>query len=256
MRRSERFEIGERARLDVRLPSGLVDVRTGAAGTIEVVVEASDPESFDIARVGDTVSVRPPSRWGLRGRTTVAVVVPDGTEVELSTTSADVRMGGSLGPVRVRTTSGDVEIDAVARLELGTTSGDARVGTVHGDASITTVSGEARVGTVAGRVQGSAVSGDLRIAHVGGDVRFGTTSGDVRIERCDGSDIALKSISGDLVLGLPTGISVEADLSTTSGRATLPVPAPPSAGEEPRRPVRLALRSVSGDLTIQRAAPR
>lgn len=255
MRRSERFEVGDRALVDVRLPSGLVDVRTGPAGAIEIVVEAADPDSFDIALVGDTVSVRPPSRWGLRGRTSVAVVAPEGCELELSTTSADVRVIGRFGATRVRTTSGDVEVHSVDRLELGTTSGDVRVRAVQGDASVTTVSGDARVGTVGGRVQGSAVSGDLHIDHVGGDVRFGTTSGDVRIDRCDGSDIALKSISGDLHLGLPPGLTVEADLSTTSGRANLPEPAPPSADGAPRRSVRLALRSVSGDLTIQRVPP-
>ena len=53
---------------------------------------------------------------------------------------------------------------------------------------------------------------------------IGTTSGDVRIDRADGSSIGVKCISGDVTLGLPAGIRVEPDISTLSGRTSLPTP--------------------------------
>ena len=53
----------------------------------------------------------------------------------------------------------------------------------------------------------------------------------------------------DVRIGLPSGIRVEADLSTVSGRASLPDPA--AAGGD-RRPVRLRLKTVSGDIRVER----
>ena len=79
----------------------------------------------------------------------------------------------------------------------------------------------------------------------------GSTSGDVRVNRCCGSDIAVRSISGDVRVGLPSGIRVEAEISTLSGRASLPEPAP-SSDQGDRRPVRLHLKTVSGDIRVER----
>jgi hypothetical protein len=58
-------------------------------------------------------------------------------------------------------------------------------------------------------------------------------------------------VSGDIAIGLPGGIRVEPDISTLSGRTKLPS-RPPAATTEPRRPVRVRLRSVSGNITIER----
>jgi DUF4097 and DUF4098 domain-containing protein YvlB len=123
---------------------------------------------------------------------------------------------------------------------------------VGDDSRLSAVSGDYSGRSVGGRFHASTASGDIRVGHVGGDVEVATTSGDIRIERCDGDDITARSVSGDVSVGLPTGIRVDADLSTLSGRTTLPEPTPSSA-DEPRRPVRLRLRSVSGDLRVERA---
>ena len=62
----------------------------------------------------------------------------------------------------------------------------------------------------------------------------------------------MKTVSGDITVGLPSGIRVDADINTLSGRTRLPDPA---AGDPaaPRRPVRLRLRSVSGNIRVERA---
>ena len=78
-----------------------------------------------------------------------------------------------------------------------------------------------------------------------------STSGSTRIGHCDGSEISVRSISGDVRMGLPSGIRVEADISTVSGKASMPEPAAPTPGE--RRPVRVKLKTVSGDIRITRS---
>lgn len=80
------------------------------------------------------------------------------------------------------------------------------------------------------------MSGDVDLGDVGGRVEITTTSGDVRI-------------------GLPTGIRVCPELTTFTGTTRLPEPRRDTGedGERPRRLVRLTVKSVSGDIDIQRA---
>jgi len=62
-------------------------------------------------------------------------------------------------------------------------------------------------------------------------------------------------VSGDITIGLPSGIRVDPDLATFSGKTRLPRPRPESSApsEVPRRLVRVAVKTVSGDITIERA---
>ncbi|HVE19412.1 MAG TPA: DUF4097 family beta strand repeat-containing protein, partial [Ilumatobacteraceae bacterium] len=119
------------------------------------------------------------------------------------------------------------------------------------DTNISSVSGDCTVQHVGGRLEATLTSGDLRVELCDGDVLIASTSGDVRVGRCCGTDISVRSISGDVRVGLPAGIRVEAELSTLSGRAMLPDPVPASDHTDPR-PVRLQLKTVSGDIRVER----
>jgi DUF4097 and DUF4098 domain-containing protein YvlB len=252
--RNERWEVGERPSLDIRVPVGTVEVHTGDAGIVQITIDANDVDEFEVLKSGDRISVRHPSRWGRRGRNTrLIAIVPVGTDVELSSTSGEVRLSGVLGVVRIHTASGDIEVGDASRLDITTASGDFSCGDVLGEAHISSISGSCTVHRVGGRLDATLTSGSLRIDNCDGDLGIVTTSGDVRIGRCAGSDIAVRSISGDVRLGLPSGIRVEADISTLSGQAKLPDPAPASDLGD-RRPVRLQLKTVSGDIRIERTA--
>ena len=251
MNRHEQWPVGDRPSVDIGVPVGFVEVRTGPAGSIEVLLESAAASDFEISKTGDRVSVRHPSRWSLRGRSCrLMVTAPLGTDVTVDSASAEVRLSGSFGAVRVRTASGDVTVDAATRLDITTASGDVTCTGVEHDASVTSISGNCTVSRAGGRLEVSLTSGDLRVEHCEGDLRFGSTSGSAQVTHCNGSDISLRSISGDVRLGLPTGIRVDADLSTVSGRAHLP-DATPTTGE--RRPVRLKVKTVSGDIRLERS---
>jgi hypothetical protein len=252
MSRNERWEVGQRPSLDVRVPVGTIEVFASDAGVVQLTIDAGDAEDFEVFNSGDRISVRHPSRWGRRGRNTRVVAhVPAGTDVELSSTSGEVRLVGRLGVVRVHTASGDVEVGDAVRLDVTTASGAVSCGDVSGDAHVSSISGDCTLHRIGGRLDAALTSGDLRIEVCAGDVGIVSTSGDVRLGHCDGGDIAVRSISGDVRLGLPSGIRVEAEISTLSGRATMPEPAPASDLGD-RRPVRLQLKTVSGDIRIER----
>lgn len=252
MSRNEQWQVGERPLLDVRVPVGSIEIFSGAEGIVQLTVDAPDADDFDIFKAGDRVSVRHPSRWRMRGRNSrIVAQVPAGTDVEVNSTSGEVRLTGRLGAVRVHTASGNIEVGDAARLDITTASGQLTGGAIGGEATISSVSGDCTLRCVDGTLAATLTSGDLRVDECGGDLTVASTSGDVRVSRCRGSDISVRSISGDVRVGLPTGIRVEAEISTLSGRASLPDAAPSAVGGE-RRAVRLHLKTISGDIRVER----
>lgn len=230
MRRDATFTVVGHVHLDIDLTAGAVLVRTAASGTVTVSVDTANAADFSIVLMGDTIV----AKAGRRSRSARLVIdCPAGSDVSVRGASLDVTARGPLGSLRVQTASGDVEADDLVRLDATTASGDLRIGLVRT------------------AVSGTTASGDLRIERVGGDIDFGSASGDVSVGCCDGSSIAIRSLSGDLRIGLPSGIRVEPEISTLSGRVTLPSPAARVEGE--RRSVRLRLRTVSGDVRVERA---
>ncbi len=241
MRRTETFTswtgatTGNRTMLTVDLPSGTIEVRSSESSTLTVHLDTDQPDDWEVSQFGDTVTVRAPRRRGLRLRSAkVYVEAPTGTHLDLNAASADITLSGALGEVRVRSASGDIRAGTVDRLDASTASGDIRVGTVRG------------------RLTAGTASGDIRVDQVSDDAEASTASGDIRIDRFEGAAVDAKSVSGDIQLGLPAGIRVEPDIATMSGRTTLPKPAVAAPTVEPRRTVRVRLRSVSGDVTIER----
>ena len=215
------------------MASGQLEVRAFDAQHVTVDLDTDHADDWDISPFGDTIVVRAPRRRRTRSAK-LALQVPTGTNISIDAASADMVMHGTLGDVRVRTASGDLRADDVERIDFGSASGDVKVR------------------TVTGRLTASTASGDVRADRVGDDCQCGTASGDVRIDRCDGDTIEVKTVSGDILVGLPAGIRVDPDIATLSGRTRLPSPRPAAAGDAPRRNVRLRLRAVSGDITIER----
>jgi DUF4097 and DUF4098 domain-containing protein YvlB len=247
-----RFDVSAHARFECDVVSGEVRVRNGVDGAISVTVETADPGTIEVVQLGDSVSVRRPAGWGGRRRQVVVTAeVPAGTDLRISATSAEVRLDGTFGSSRVHAVSGDITIDTIDRGEVDSGSGDIQL-RASGSLEVSSLSGDINVHHVRGTLRASLTSGDLRADMVDGDVEVATMSGDVVIGRCDGDEIALRSVSGDLRLGLPAGITVEPEISTVSGSTTLPGGgAQPVDG--PRRRVRLRLRTVAGDIRLERA---
>lgn len=253
MRRDEHFQVGERAHLVVDIPAGDLQVSVVESGVIRVSVDASNVDGFEIAQIGDTVTVTESARWLSRSRNVrIAAEVPTRADITVKSASSSVSARGALGAVRVRSQSGDIDLDEVQRLDVSTASGDARVNIVNGDAGFKTASGDIAVQSTSGRLGASSASGDLVAQYVGGGVDVGTASGDVMIGRCNGDDVNVKTVSGDIRVGLPSGIRVEPEINTISGSVTLPKQAAPATPGVERRTVRVRLRSTSGDIRISR----
>lgn len=262
---SQQFTVGTSPGLNVKIQAGRVDIAEGPPGVIGIDVDTREPDNMEIHQSGDTVFVSDNrSGWVVRGNVRVTATVPPGTDVEVGSASADVYIDSEVCGLIVRTASGDLNFKDAETLEVKTASGNVRGDRVDQDVRVNSASGDIWIGRVGGRFTAALASGDVRTDEVGGDLRANSASGDIRIDRFRGDELTLKSVSGDLVIGLPKGIRLEAEINTLSGDVLLPTPtppeppAPPAAGETaqpqrseaPKRRVRMSAKTVSGDIRI------
>ncbi|MCU0607537.1 MAG: DUF4097 domain-containing protein, partial [Candidatus Edwardsbacteria bacterium] len=141
---------------------------------------------------------------------------------KLATASGDVSLSGCRGDVSVSSASGDIELSDCPELkaQVQTASGDIGLSGCAGSAAVQTVSGDAEIG----------FDGDLSVTSVSGDVSADvanarnvvvhSTSGDVGLEISSAApapQLAMVSISGDVELSLPDGVSAALEAVTTSG---------------------------------------
>jgi hypothetical protein len=248
---SHAFEVGERPRLEIRVPSGRVDIARGVPGRIEIEVSGPGRDRVEVGQFGDTVVVGRPDGFG-RGKVNVAAIVPEGCDVEANLGAADLRADVAVGDASIRSAAGDVRLESAKNLMVSLASGDLDVEEIRGRARITTASGDVAVRAVDGDLVCSTASGDVAIGDVTGEVTVKTASGDVRLSRCEGSEVRVSTVSGDTCVGLPPGRRVEVDINSLTGRVRLPERAQ-TGDAEPRSTVRLRCVSVSGDVEVRRA---
>lgn len=263
----------ERARLKVRNPAGDVKIETGdvAETTVELVpLNESDAtrqaiEKANVTARGDDVIVELEGgrgwsvtigSWGIgSAKVSVRITCPNGSDLECDTASAGVRVAGTLGTARIRTASGDLQLDRVeGSLEAKSASGDIQVEHVEGRAAVNTVSGDVGVRTAMSGLAVNSVSGDAVVGEVYGDLTVGTVSGDLVVRAAGPGEVGLKAVSGDVIVAMRRGLRVKLDVNSVSGSvgSELDVSDTPSRADGPE--ANLRVRTVSGDVRITRAA--
>jgi DUF4097 and DUF4098 domain-containing protein YvlB len=184
----------------------------------------------------------------------VRVRCPHGGDLRVRTSSADVETEGRLGSVDASTASGDLSFDSVDRkLSASTASGDVSVRDLGGSGSIKTASGDAEVAVARGPLTVNSASGDLEVGEAHESLSAATVSGDQVIGAVHGGEVKLQAVSGDIRVGVASGLRVWIDASSVSGsmRSELDADDGPAEGDGPV--VELRARTVSGDVQILRA---
>lgn len=263
-----RFETPGPVRLRVNVNDGSVTVNAvdGLHETTVSVVERgrSDERATVVCRrVGDVsdISIEAGEQrlFGLFGgrsriETHVRVTCPTRTEVDVNTVDAPVKITGQVGETNLRTVSGELEVEEVA--------GSASLRTISGDASAREISGDARVHTVSGDVEltgvGSAavlrsISGDFRVGSVFGPVTFDSVSGDLDLGSVAEGAVKVKTVSGDVNVGIRSGSRVWIDARSLGGSTTSDLPITEEAVNEPGPLVEFSAFAASGDIRVVRA---
>jgi DUF4097 and DUF4098 domain-containing protein YvlB len=246
-------------RLDLRTPSGEIEVEAAGSGETSVCLEGPDEllERSTVELHGDVLRVHVPDRRGLFARSAdVRLVVrcPDNSELEARTKSADVAARGWLAAARVETASGDVSLDRFQTGSVNSASGDVRVNETLGELSVQTASGDVKIGRT-GRLTANLVSGNLEVRDATAAVIVQTVSGDVDLDAVVGGDVTVQAVSGDVKVGIRRGSMVRVDASTLSGDTRSELDLGEEPGEQGDGPlVELRIKTVSGDIAVVRAA--
>jgi hypothetical protein len=254
------FETPSPLRLDLQVPSGRIEVEAAETGSTQVWLTGSEElvERATIELHGDELRVHAHERKGLflqfdKHDFFLRVRCPEGSSLHARSKSADVETNGRLAQARVETASGDVSIDRCEGASVKSASGGVTVREAAGDLTVGTASGDVEVGR-AGRLVANLVSGDVHVREVAGPVTANSVSGDVRVDAVTAGDVSVQAVSGDVQIGVRRGSLVYVDASSLSGdtRSELELGDLPSAEDGPR--IDLRLKTVSGDISVVRAA--
>ncbi|WP_406415639.1 DUF4097 domain-containing protein [Streptomyces sp. NBC_00873] len=259
-------------------------IRFTAGDRLDTVVEVQprDPKRDQDVRSADQTEVtyangaltvrtpRPRNLFGRTGTVDVTVELPTGSRVDMTGAWAQVLGEGRLGEVRVKTSSGDVRLEATGPLQLTASHGSITVDRVEGMAEITTSSGSLRVGAVDGPAVLKNSHGTTTVGAVTGDLRVSGAHGDIDIARAEGSvaattahgtlrvaDVArgtvqLETSYGAIEVGIREGTAAWIDASSGSGqvRNTLTASETPQKTEDT---VEVRARTRNGNIDVLRA---
>lgn len=221
----------------------------GLAGTPADLVEQTR-----IEKLGDHLVVRTPKALPPRGgAVAVTVRAPEGSHLTVRTRFAAVTVTGTAGRVSVSTGSGDVAIeqaDGAAMVRTG--SGSVRIGTVANGLQLRSGSGDVDIATLSGSATLGTGGGDVWLGEVNGAVMVRTSSGDVSVRDAVSGSLEAIVGSGDVRVGIRSGVGAEIDLSSGGGRVSSELDV---SDTPPDTPVALTVRarSGSGTATVTRA---
>lgn len=209
---------------------------------------------------------------GRMGDSKFEVSVPVGVRVIARSTSGDVSVKGTKGPVEAHSTSGDVVVtDAIDRIVIESVSGDVRASQLNGDVRSESVSGTVEIRDATGDVRAETTSGDVSLLGVSSRNVFATTvSGEVEYDGTIDANgrYEFHAHSGDIRLEIPESASAHFSVETFSGSLDSEFPITLQPGQRstgrPRRfeftlgggSARITAESFSGDIVLARRARR
>lgn len=247
--RIETFDVGTSVRLIAATRSGDITVVTGEPNSVRVAIDGGGAGNYEIDQIGDVISIEPRRRGRFIGSSAdIVLSVPEGASLELSCTSGDITVQSPVTELHAAVASGDVRADKVATMcRVNSASGDIRVNTSR-DTEVNTASGTVRLGRVDRSLRLNAASGNVYVDSIGDSAICKVASSDVRIGSFEGTEIRLKTMSGDLHLGIPPHRTIELDFTSLSGRLRNKLPE--SDGELSEKTLLVSVTAVSGDVTL------
>jgi DUF4097 and DUF4098 domain-containing protein YvlB len=246
------FEVTGPPQIDVRIRSGDVIIQPSDADIVTVLLtgNAETIELTTIDTTHDSVSVRSRSqrpRWFSRSMD-VLISAPPGGSVRVKLGTGDVVVRIPLAFVDVNTGAGDVRIDeTVDEVRVKVASGDVSIREKVRDAFIASASGDIHVREVSDIVVNTA-SGSIDIEVVTGTARIKSASGGVKLHEFSGSELNVITMSGNAMIGLVPGMTVDAKITAMSGELRNRIK--PSDVEKARRAT-LTVKSFSGNVTLR-----
>ncbi|GGT34189.1 DUF4097 family beta strand repeat-containing protein [Streptomyces chromofuscus] len=277
------FDTPEAISVTAHVEAGSIQFTAGDRLDTVVEVRPRDPKKDLDVRAADQTEVTyasgaltvrtPKPKLNLFGRTgvvDVTVELPTDSRVDMTGAWTQVLGEGRLGEVRVKTSSGDVRLDATGPLKLTASHGSITVDRIQGPAEITTSSGSLRVGLADGpavlknshgTTTVGAATGELRVSGANGDIEIRraedsvtatTAHGTLRVGEVARGTVQLETSYGAIEVGVREGTDAWLDVSSGSGqvRNTLTASEGPETTEDT---VKVRARTRHGNIDVRRA---
>jgi DUF4097 and DUF4098 domain-containing protein YvlB len=208
--------------------AGTVEVDGWDRSEVEVTGTAGEKvERVDVMTAGNRTSIHVVSRSSLirgsDGEAHLVVHVPAKSAVAATLVSADFKVSGVAGNLKLQTASGNLSGDA---------GGDVRASTVSGDVRLTARAAKA--------LEVNTISGDIRLTGGGGEVDITTVSGSSTLELTEVTRARFKSVSGDLAAEIALAPDGQIESESVSGEVSFKFAAVPAAEFD--------VQSFSGDI--------
>ncbi len=210
------------------------------------------------------------SRLGKPGSIDVTIELPAGSDLQGDASVAAFRCAGLLGECRIKTATGDIELDRTGPLdlrtgagritvdhvaghaEISTGSGRVRLGEIDGTAVIKNSNGDSWIGEITGELRVNAANGDIAVDHAGAGLTARTANGAVRVGEVTRDAVSLKTAFGEIEIGIRAGTAARLDVSTQFGRVRNQLAAADSPGPSDET-AEVHARTSMGDIVIRRA---
>ncbi|MEV0650515.1 DUF4097 family beta strand repeat-containing protein [Phytomonospora sp. NPDC050363] len=252
---------------DIGIGSGTLDITVEERESVHVDVaphNANDHHAREAAEAtevnfdGDTLILRTPEAgigWLFKRLPSlrITVRVPVGSNVRAKSASADVTLRGRAGKVTITAASGSIHVAEAGEVNANSGSGDVKIVSSDGHVHANTASGDVEIDRASGEITARSASGDVRIGEARDSVSATTASGDVLVRQGLRGVYKIRTVSGEVSVGVAKGTGVWLDLSSTSGRTSsdLAVGDTPVAVSSPD--LNLQVRTVSGDIEVVRS---
>jgi DUF4097 and DUF4098 domain-containing protein YvlB len=249
--------------LELRIPAGAMRISAIESAQTRVQVTGEhDPEDVTIRlapgsngrhRLLVEQKRKGALEWfGRSEQLMVDIELPRGSSVDASSGSADLGVTGEIDTLAFRSGSGDLSFESIGRSAgVKVASGDVSGGAVGGDLTVHSASGDVRVRSVAGKLAVHSVSGDVSVDFAEGSVEATLVSGDVTLGSVAAGEIKIRTVSGDIGIGVRPGLRVWLNLDTKSGDVASELePSEEATGAA----VRIQANSLSGDVRVARSS--
>jgi DUF4097 and DUF4098 domain-containing protein YvlB len=227
-----------------------VELTTSRLGRGEALL-ADIRVTFDDGRL-EIAGPRRSGLWRNHAGLDLSVTLPTGSRCLVRTASGDVSCTGEVGELDVHTASGDVMAGTITGYtKIQTASGDIQLDEAGAESDLHTASGDVELARAGGAVTVRTASGDVNIGRAGGPVTITASGGDVELGSVAAGRTDVKTVSGDIVVGVAAGVGVYLDLASVTGSVTSQLDETEASNDVP---LEVVCRAVSGDIRIARAA--
>ncbi|WP_242910432.1 DUF4097 family beta strand repeat-containing protein [Actinomadura terrae] len=243
------FATPEPITADIQVYLGHVQINAADRADTVVQVRPSDPaaeasvqaaERTTVEFSGGRLLVRTPRPKALgylrpwRGSVEVVIDLPTGSHVTTEGT-ADVITTGTLGRTALRSSNGDLRVEAAGPLEIKTSNGDITIDRATGPTEATTANGAIRIGALDGPGTAKTSTGTITVGEAAGETSLKTATGDISVGRALGlltartahgrirvdtavsGTLHLENGYGKVGIGIAEGTAAWLDLHTKNG---------------------------------------